>query len=251
VQRALDAQIALEKLNREVIKPNVLHASPIVFEERARNLPGGSLLGMLIRLADQPGAADALRQMAGQKTNPEAAAAARAVLVLHEHPEAAVEVLKNPGFERDGKKAPAGWSVWFRPNTSGKVHWIERAARTGKDGAELCGAEASCVMQTVSVKPGESYLASVFVRVPPRGVSDKAEVNLHIQWKDAAGKWLTSAGSRNDRLPAGEGKEWTRLSVFVKVPPGAGALVFSVSAFHQTADEVLQMDDASLRRLPQ
>lgn len=90
----------------------------------------------------------------------------------------------------------------------------------------------------------------MFVRVQPAGIGDQAEANLQIQWKDAGGKWLTAAGNRMDRLPAGTGQDWSRLAVFVKVPAGARGLVFSVGAHHQAADQVLQIDDASLRRLP-
>lgn len=260
VQQLLEAQAELDKLNREVIHKQPLHAAPIAFEERARNLPGGSVLGALLRLSDQPGAEAALRQMAGQTANRDAAMAARGVLAMREHPEKAVEMLANPGFERvaagktsggadwDAKRTPPGWNVWFRPGTPGELRWTEDAARSGKHGVVLRGAEASCVLQSVPVKPDETYLASVYVRGK---LGKQAESELLIQWQDSAGKWLTKAPKRSDRLPAGGSGDWTRLSTFVRVPPGAGRLIFSISAYHQTADDALQMDDASLRKLPQ
>jgi hypothetical protein len=103
------------------------------------------------------------------------------------------------------------------------------------------------VLQSVPVKPGETYLASVHVRGQ---LGKQAESELVIQWQDAAGKWLTKAPKRSDRLPAGGSREWTRLSTFVQVPEGAGRLIFSVSAYHQTDADALHIDDASLRRLP-
>ncbi|MFH1923007.1 MAG: DUF4838 domain-containing protein, partial [Planctomycetota bacterium] len=132
VQNVLDAQAELERFNREVVKPNPLHAAPIPFEERARNLPGGSTLSALVRLADQPGAEAALRRMAAESTDREAAMVARGALALREQPERAVEMLANPGFEPasgkpeagvDGtaERNPPGWNAWFRPGTPGEL----------------------------------------------------------------------------------------------------------------------------------
>jgi len=255
VQSFLDAQAELERFNREVIKPNSLHAAPIPFEQRARNLPGGSVLGALLRLADQPGAEAALRRMAAEGTHPDAAMVARGALAMREHPEKAVQVLANPGFEpaagqreAEGKAKgrPAGWGAWFRPGTPGELRWTAQAAHSGQRGVELRGAEASCILQSVPVKPGEMYLASVYVRGKTSGQDDSG---LLIQWQDAAGKWF-SAPKRSDRLPGGNSQDWLRLQTFAKVPAGAGRLVFCVTAYGQKPEESLEIDDADLRRLP-
>ncbi len=183
-------------------------------------------------------------------------AAARAALALRLHPEQAVERLANPGFEPGAEKAsaaasqrtaPPGWGVWFRPGTPGQGESLPEAARSGKCGFVLRGAEASCVLQSVPVQPGEKYLATVYARGK---LSRQAESKLVVQWKDAAGQWLTTAAQRADRLPAGGTPDWMRLCVFVEVPPKAAQLVFSVSAYNQSPGDVLQADDASLQCIP-
>ena len=257
-QRFLDAQAELERFNREVVTPNPLHAAPIAFEQRARNLPGGSVLSALLRFSDQPGADAALRRMAADSTHPDAAIVARGALAIREHPEKAVEVLDNPGFEPavdepeagvdgEAQRKPHGWGAWFRPGTPGKLHWTTQASHSGQRGVELRDAEASCVLQGIPVKPGEMYLASVYVRGKTSG---HPESGLVIQWQDAAGKWL-SAPKRSDRLPGGRSNDWLRLQTFAKVPSGAGRLVFCITAYGQKSGESLQIDDASLRRVPQ
>ncbi|NQT11313.1 MAG: DUF4838 domain-containing protein [Planctomycetes bacterium] len=257
VERFLDAQSELERFNREVIGPNPLHAAPIPFEQRAGNLPGGSILGALLRLSDEPGAEAALRRMASKSSNPDAAMVARAALVMREHPEKSVQVLANPGFESaadkpeakvdgEAKGTPPDWGAWFRPGTPGELHWTTQAAHSGQRGVELRGAEASCVLQSIPVKPGEMYVASVYVRGKTSG---QPESGLLIQWQDAEGKWF-SAPKRGDRLPGGRSKDWLRLQTFAKVPAGAGRLVFCVTAYGQKAGESLEIDDAELRRLP-
>ncbi len=72
-----------------------------------------------------------------------------------------------------------------------------------------------------------------------------------VQWKDAAGQWLTTAAQRADRLPAGGTPDWTRLCVLGEVPAKAAQLVFCVSAYNHRPDDVLQADDASLQCLRQ
>jgi hypothetical protein len=252
VQQLLDAQAELERFNRDVIQPNPLHAAPIPFEQRARNLPGGAVLSGLLRLSDQPGAEATLRRMADQTHHPDAAAVARGALALRRHPEKAVEMLRNPGFEPDAdtdeqtQRSPPGWGSWFRPGTPGKLHWTDQAAHRGKRGVALQGAVASCVLQTTPVEPGEMYLASVYVRGEAGGHS---ESGLLIQWQDAAGKWF-SAPKRGEPIPDGGSRDWVRLQTFAKVPEGVGRLVFCVTAYDQKPDESLQIDDASLLRVP-
>ena len=159
---------------------------------------------------------------------------------MREHPEKAVEVLANPDFEPatgkteaevDGevKGKPSGWSAWFRPGTPGELHWTTQAAHSGGRGVELRGAEASCVLQGIPVRPGEMYLASVYVRGKTSGQPDSG---LVIQWQDDGGKWF-SAPKRSDRLPGGCSKDWLRLQTFAKVPAGASRLVFCITAYGQ------------------
>jgi len=274
LERCADAQVQLERLNREVILPNPLHRASIPFEERAGNLPGRSLAGALLRLSDQPDARAALERLASTSASAEVKAAARVALALRAHPERAVQRLTNPGFEPAAEAAsgvplrarpavpnarldkptvarkravPPGWGVWFRPGTPGEGESLAEAARSGKRGFVLRGAEASCALQSVPVEPGEQYLASVYIRGKS---SPEARAELMVQWQDAAGHWLTAAGHRTDRLPAGGTPDWTRLCVLADVPPKAGRLVFCVSAYNQAPTDALEADDASLLRIP-
>ena len=130
VERCIDTRVQLDRFQREVILPNPLHRAVILFEERAENLPGGSLAGALLRLSDQADALGALQRLASVSPLAEAKAAARAAIALRSHPQQAVQRLTNPGFEPDPKPAstpapkqgiPAGWGVWFRPGTPGQA----------------------------------------------------------------------------------------------------------------------------------
>ncbi|HPA17144.1 MAG TPA: DUF4838 domain-containing protein [Verrucomicrobiae bacterium] len=256
VRRCLKAQADLADIQRAVIKPNPLHRAPIAFESRARNLPGRSLVGALLRLADKPGADAALRELAANDQDPESSAAARAALTLQEHPDKAPEVLANPGFEASGtdgapKKTarPVGWNSWFRPNTPGELQWSAEAAHGGALGVTLRGAIASSVLQSIPVKPGEQYVASVLVRIPRPWHAPQGEAQLLLQWQDASGKWLTGAAKPSSALPGTDVAGWTRLAAFATVPPAAGRLVLCICANGQAPEDELHIDDASLRRL--
>jgi hypothetical protein len=256
VERYVDTQARMDRFTREVILPNPLHRAVILFDERASNLPGRAMVGALLRLSDQADAQSTLQRLASASASAEVKQAAHAALMLRSHPERAVQRLTNPGFEPDADKAPApasnssvppGWGVWFRPGTPGRGELAANAARHGKSGFTLRGAEAGCVLQSVAVQPGERYLAAVYVRGK---LSPHAESKLLIQWKDAAGQWLTEAGQRTDQLRAGGTADWTRLCVLAEVPPKAAQLVFCVTAYSQSREDVLQADDASLQVVP-
>jgi hypothetical protein len=257
VERYADAEAELQRFNREVILPNPLHRAVTPFEQQASNLPGGALAGALLRVSDQPGAQAALERLASGAKLAEVRAAARAALALRSHPEQAPERLGNPGFEPGARKSPAaasrpavppGWQVWFRPETPGRGEAVPGAARSGQWGFVLRGAVASCVLQTVPVRPGEKYFAAVYLRGT---LCRQAEGKLVVQWQDAAGRWLTAARPCAARLAANGTPDWTRLCVLAEVPAKAAGLVFSVSAYNQEPGDVLEIDDASLRRVPQ
>lgn len=247
----------LDRFDRQVVLPNPLHRAVILFTERARRPPGHALAAAVLRLSDQPQSQALLGRLASDSPSPEAKAAARAVLALRSHPDRVLQPLANPGFEPDspqattaapGTSAPHGWGVWFRPGTPGKGQASADAARSGKLGFLLRGAEAGCVLQSVPVQPRQKYLASVYVRGK---LSPQAESKLLVQWKDASGNWLTAVHPSSDQLRAAPTSEWTRLCLMVEVPPRAAQLVFCVSAYGQEPDDALQIDDASLQRVPE
>jgi hypothetical protein len=243
LQRHLEAARALATLKQEVIKPNPLHRASIAFEDRSRNAPGTRVSSALLMLADQPAAEPLLKQWAAQTADADAAAAARAALLLRTNPELGKEFLANPDFEPDGPR----WASWVRPDTSGKIAFSAEAARTGKAGAIIRSAAAACVMQTFPAKPGEKYLATVYARGP---AGAKGNASLVIKFKDATGKWLPDSAGCSTQVPAAAATDWTRLAIVARVPKNAGALVWMASANDQGDDDALQFDSASLKRLP-
>jgi len=252
IERYIAARADLTQFQKEVVRLNPLHRAPIAFEDRARHLPGAALAGAILRMADRPDSASVLQRLADRKQPAEVCMAAQAALLSRSHPERLKQRLANPGFEAEaGKpakgKLPPGWGVWFRPATPGKAEWSAAAARSGKHGLTIRGAEASCALQTIPVEPGRRFMASVYVRGT---FSPKAEIALVVQWQEKSGKWLSTAARRSDRLPTGGARDWTRLCVLAEVPPQAGRLSMLVSAYGQTADEVVEIDDASLLELP-
>jgi Domain of unknown function (DUF4838)/Glycosyl hydrolase family 67 N-terminus len=243
LQHYLEAAHSLAGFKQDVIRPNPLHRAPIAFEERSRNAPGTRVSSALLLLADQPDAEPILKQWAAQKVSPDAAAAARAALQFRSNPDLGRELLANPDFEPDGPR----WGTWVRPETAGKVEFSSAATRTGKAGGVIRSAAAACLMQTLHVKPGESYLASVYVR---GRAGAKGTASLVLKFKDAAGKWLPENTGCSSQMPADAATSWTRLAVVAKVPKDAASLVWMASANDQGDGDEVHFDTASLKRLP-
>ena len=243
LQRYLEAARARATLDHDVIKPSPLHRAPIAFEERSRNAPGTRVSSALLMLADQPDAEPVLKQWAAQTALPDAAAAARAALQFRSNPNLGKELLANPDFEPAGPR----WGTWVRPDTAGKVEFSSAAARSGKAGGVIRSAAAACLMQTLPAKPGETYLASVYVR---GRAGAKGSASLVIKFHDAAGKWLPENSGCASQVPADAAANWTRIAVVVKVPKDAASLVWMASANDQGDGDEIHFDTASLKRLP-
>jgi hypothetical protein len=207
---------------------------------------------MMFSVADQPGADAVLRRIVARR--PRWKAEAQAALALGEQGGSFPEKLANPGFEpidkaQAGEKgAPPGWSVWFRPGTSGETRWTAEAARSGSRGLVVRGAEAGGPLQAVAVQPGEAYVASIFIR---GRISSRAHGELVVQWRDETGGWLTTAARIATPVPAGGTDGWKRLALYAPVPRNAAALVLGVFLFDQQVGDSLQIDDASLRKVSQ
>ena len=244
LQRYLEAAQTLAALKQDVIKPNPLHRASIPFEERSRNAPGTRVSSALLMMADQPDAEPVLKQWAAQTGNADAAVAARAALLLRTNPELGKELLANPDFEPDGPR----WGTWVRPDTSGKVEFSATAARLGKGGAVIRSAAAACLMQTLPAKPGEMYLATVYIR---GRAGAKGNASLVIKFKAAAGKWLPDSAACSTQMPADAATNWTRLAVVARVPKDAASLVWMASANDQGDGDAIHFDAASLKRVPQ
>ena len=161
--------------------------------------------------------------------------------------------LRNGGFEEDADKrqnadqVPPGWTRWIRPKTTAQVQWTAEAARTGKVGLVIREATAASVLQHLVVKPGETYLASAYLK---GNLGPAASARLTVKWQDKAGKWLTAPDAGALSLPAGKTDQWVRRSSLVKVPDGAGRLVLGLSAQQQSPEDFACFDDIELRQIP-
>lgn len=243
LRRYLEAAHARAAWQQDVINPNPLHRAVKLFEDRSRNAPDGRVSSALLMFADAPDAEPLLKQWAGQKTNKDAAAAARTALALRNKPEFSQELLANPDFESNGTH----WSRWVRPKTAGKIQFAAAAARSGKAGAVIRSAASACVMQTLPVKPGEKYLATVYTRSRAEA---KGNASLTIKFKAADGKWLPDSAAGSAKIPASAATDWTRLAVVAQAPKDAASLLWMVSAHDQGEADEIHFDTASLKRLP-
>jgi len=243
LRRYLEAAHALAAWQQEVIHPNPLHRAVKPFEERSRNAPGARVSSALLMLADAPDAEPVLKQWAEQKTNKDAAAAARAALALRHQPEFSRELLVNPDFESGG----AGWSRWVRPQTAGTVAFVAGAARSGRTAAVIRSAASACVMQTLRVKPGEKFLATVYAR---SRAGAKGSASLSLKFKTADGQWLPDSAASVAKIPASVAADWTRLAVVAQAPKDAASLIWMASAHDQGEGDEIHFDTASLKRLP-
>ncbi len=261
----LSAQQELERYKKEVITPNDLHRPVIPFEERARYTPGTRLTAALAKIAEWGKRSgqwaqvkDALTAIAEQFKGSDVALSVKAHLIAQEHPEQLVEVIKNASFEEtsvnepppsgidwSSEGMPPSWSKWIRPGTTAQMVWTNQAARTGKLSLKTTGAMATTFLQSVPVQPGETYLASVFVKAK---VSPRNKTQLLVQWQDAEGKWVT-APPAVDQLPAGETKDWTLLSTFFKIPNGVRRAVVCLTVYDQSKEDYAYFDDVSVRRV--
>ncbi len=176
-----------------------------------------------------------------------------------EHPDAANRC-RNPGFEAVSAAGPRpqgvdwvsthcppGWSKWaLHKETRPRLTWEARGGRNGSRCVRLRGAENACFIQTLPVRPGERYFASVFVRTEG---GPKAYAQLRIQWKDADGKWVWRAAPRIAQA-AGGARGWRLLPLVFVVPQGVSRAVVLLAAFDQSPADSAWFDDARVVRLP-
>lgn len=267
VHKFVQTKQELDRYYREVILTNPLHKPVIPFTERARWEPGAGLTRVMLQMADwgkRKEQSQRVEQMMSDLEqsfpNSEVALAAKAIWTLQRNPKAGVQRLLNPGLENiavqgpppqgpdwDSSKVPLGWSSWIRPGTKATLIWTDKEARTGKASVMMTDVEGAATFhQPVAVKPGELYLASVFVKAK---VTGSTKVQLRIQWQDEQGHWLSGIPPKVDLLPTGETKEWQQLAVFFRVPEGVGRAVLLLTVYDQSPSDFAIFDDASLLRI--
>ena len=278
VRQFAEARRELDCYYREVIMTNPLHKPVISFTRRARWEPGGGLSRVLLEIAEwgeRSGGRQSVEQVLNELErafpDDDVVVAVSVLRRMRHHSETAVERLQNPsledvvekgtppeGPEWDSSKDPPGWGHWIRPGTKATLTWTNKGPRTGAAAVKMTGVEGGAsFQQSVDVKSGELYMASVFVKA---SVIGGAKVQLRVQWQDAQGSWLNKISPKVDQLPTGETKDpdeielfasldWQRLVVFFRVPDGVERAVMLLSVFDQSAGDFALFDDASLQRV--
>jgi hypothetical protein len=183
-----------------------------------------------------------------------------AYMNLRQNPEAAVELLPNPGFEAaaagerpegvqwTSEGCPPGWSSWIRPGTKADLRWTQDPVRHGQYAVTVKGAEgAACFIATVPIQTGQVYLCSIYARGT---VKDPETVQLKVQWQDKDKQWFGDAPAVTVALPAARLDDWTPLQVMFTAPPGAAyAAVAALGSDMQPTDTV-SFDDCSVKQVP-
>lgn len=147
-------------------------------------------------------------------------------------PAAGVELLENPGFEQTQDGTPLYWVAFGTPryDTSGTQAHEGRAA--------VLAGTSSGYYQTVSVRSGQAYLLSYFVRTDQPG----AHARLQINWLDSNGKMLAPT---IEVVPVRS--EWMQHTLWVRAPAGA---VFGNVYVSTHEDAPCWFDDFSFKEAP-
>lgn len=181
----------------------------------------------------------------------------RAMYWARRHPEVP-NLCVNGGFEDTAPGAapegedwvttntPPGWSKWDIDGAAARLTWEQSGGHTEPRCVKATGVRNGCFIQPIAVRPGEQYLASVWVRSigSTRGVPQ-----LVVRWRDAEGKW--TANEHMHSAPGEGGADcWQELIVVFTVPEGAAQAVLLPGAKDQEAGDVVYFDDVRVIRLP-
>ena len=140
--------------------------------------------------------------------------------------------------------APAGWSSWQHPDSTGTFAWDSRVGRTGPGSARMAGMTNGCFLQKAEVKPGERYVVVAW-----RKIEGSGDAAIRVRWQDPDDKWympsldvMIDAGGPDD--------DWSQLAGVVTVPVGAGYIVPLLSATGQrSSEDMLWYDDVMIFRV--
>jgi len=144
--------------------------------------------------------------------------------------------------------APANWSTWQIQESHGTFSQDNSVSHSNdKSGAaRLAGVENGCIIQSIAVKPGESYVVQAWNRQLGQG-----NCWMRVRWQTADNKWTDEA---SDVLlfarKNADQQEWQRIQGVATVPADAGKMVILLSAANQpTAQDVAWYDDVHVYKI--
>jgi len=172
----------------------------------------------------------------------------------------APNLCENPGFEGTttdtpppegpdwvSTDVPPGWGKWsIDDGQRDQLEWVAEGGRTGPRCVKITGVDNGCFIQPVLVTPGETYLASAWIRTSrPK----QTRVTLSVRWQTSEGAWTAQASDVLAAAPSGlDG--WRKTSVVVTVPEGAGRAVLLPGAADQGPEDCVWFDDIRFIRVP-
>ncbi|MDH7568597.1 MAG: DUF4838 domain-containing protein [Armatimonadota bacterium] len=135
--------------------------------------------------------------------------------------------------------APAGWHTWSR-RPDARFRLEGNAGRGGSAAACLSGADSASYLQTVPVKPGETYFCSAWARCEPP--AEEPGIALTVRFRTETGAWHPrrelEPTLRMQGVPG-----WQHLMLLVEVPEGAAQAVVMLSAASQPSGSTAFFDD--------
>ena len=144
--------------------------------------------------------------------------------------------------------APANWSTWQVQTSKGTFSQDNSTSHSDdKSGAaRLAGVENGCIIQSIAVKPGESYVVQAWNRQVGQG-----SCWVRVRWQTADSKWTDEA---SDVLlfakKSADQKEWQKIQGVATVPADAGKLVLLLSTANQpTAQDIAWYDDVHVYKI--
>jgi len=280
VSRPADLRIALDWIHRlthayqkfqrheaEVIETNPWQKPRISFWKRCRWDPLSPVLGTLGQVVNEAEEESVwarvereLRGLIIRQPDTLLAQYARLHLALRTQADTLVNLIPNPGFEEttggtdevgginwssDG--VPPPWNRWHQPGTPAEFAWDHTVAHRGTKSVLMKGSTAACYLLNVAVHPGETYYCLVYAR---SSVDNPPRTQLLIQWKDAAGQWV-SQPARFCSLIGENANQWLLLSTLFTVPQGVAFAVVSLVVYHQGEDETAWFDDVFMVKVPE
>lgn len=203
-----------------------------------------------------PGVHDALLsttrpQMIAQKTIAQAQMSGKSINLLKngDFSEKKPNVVSPENNKQDWNAvgAPAGWSTWQTGYSQGTFSQDDSVNYGDGEGgsARVAGTSSGCFIQAINVKPGESYIASAWMRQTGNGVGW-----IGVRWQTSAGKWTDEPSDVMIVNPPGsQTASWQKLESVVTVPAHAGKLVMLLSAGGQPkTQDVVWFDDAQIHK---